>query len=108
MLSFGSYASHEGVQLPGTMDIEFPNEGGIDFCVGAFRLTRSGVSKLRMSPRPMEITSRLPDEGGTSHRIRDVKATYPLNGTNFPYRMYGKVFISKSSCTSDKLRMRLK
>lgn len=28
VLSFGNYASHEGVQLPGTMDVKFQDEGG--------------------------------------------------------------------------------
>ena len=28
VLSFGNYARHKGVQLPGTMDVEFPDEGG--------------------------------------------------------------------------------
>ncbi len=31
VLSFGNYARHEGVQLPGTMDLQFPDEGGTTF-----------------------------------------------------------------------------
>ena len=31
VLSFGKYARHEGVQLPGTMDIQFADEGGTTF-----------------------------------------------------------------------------